>query len=140
MLIEDVRTWYVSLVSRTQTLTPDQSIVATAIPVIVSEFQAFDMVSWVITGYFREYSHIPFSLFPSPPLTLCACGIGSRRTTLTQSHSMRFDPPRRSTPDYHQSQMDVALRYLLVRTRVIDLCRGEKHAGSDRWAGHPGYR
>ncbi|OCF41607.1 major facilitator superfamily transporter [Kwoniella heveanensis CBS 569] len=30
----------------------DQSIVATAIPVIVSDFQAFDQVSWIITGYF----------------------------------------------------------------------------------------
>ncbi|OCF73954.1 major facilitator superfamily transporter [Kwoniella mangroviensis CBS 8886] len=30
----------------------DQSIVSTAIPQIVSEFQAFDQVSWIITGYF----------------------------------------------------------------------------------------
>ncbi|ORY32266.1 major facilitator superfamily domain-containing protein [Naematelia encephala] len=30
----------------------DQSIVATAIPVIVSDFHAFDKVGWVITGYF----------------------------------------------------------------------------------------
>ncbi|ODN92812.1 major facilitator superfamily transporter [Cryptococcus wingfieldii CBS 7118] len=30
----------------------DQSIVSTAIPVIVSDFNAFDQVSWIITGYF----------------------------------------------------------------------------------------
>ncbi|WRT64288.1 uncharacterized protein IL334_001219 [Kwoniella shivajii] len=30
----------------------NQSIVSTAIPQIVSEFQAFDQVSWIITGYF----------------------------------------------------------------------------------------
>ncbi|KAK8866052.1 hypothetical protein IAR55_001203 [Kwoniella newhampshirensis] len=30
----------------------DQSIVSTAIPVIVSEFQAFDQVAWIITAYF----------------------------------------------------------------------------------------
>jgi hypothetical protein len=28
----------------------DQSIVATAIPVLVSDFDAFDQVSWVITA------------------------------------------------------------------------------------------
>lgn len=30
----------------------DQSIVSTAIPVIVSEFQAFDKVAWLVTAYF----------------------------------------------------------------------------------------
>ncbi|OWZ29454.1 major facilitator superfamily transporter [Cryptococcus neoformans AD2-60a] len=30
----------------------DQSIVSTAIPVIVSDFNAFDQVAWIITGYF----------------------------------------------------------------------------------------
>ncbi|WVR06017.1 hypothetical protein IAU60_003045 [Kwoniella sp. DSM 27419] len=30
----------------------DQSIVSTAIPVIVSDFQSFDQVAWIITGYF----------------------------------------------------------------------------------------
>lgn len=30
----------------------DQSIVSTAIPVIVSEYQAFDEVSWLVTAYF----------------------------------------------------------------------------------------
>ncbi|TXT09034.1 hypothetical protein VHUM_02508 [Vanrija humicola] len=34
------------------TLATDQSIVATAIPVIVSEFNAFTMVAWTITAYF----------------------------------------------------------------------------------------
>jgi len=32
----------------------DQSIVSTAIPVIVSDFQAFDQVAWIITAYFCE--------------------------------------------------------------------------------------
>ncbi|EIW70918.1 hypothetical protein TREMEDRAFT_38481 [Tremella mesenterica DSM 1558] len=30
----------------------DQSIVSTAIPVIVSDFNAFDQVAWIVTGYF----------------------------------------------------------------------------------------
>ncbi|KAK4685090.1 MFS transporter, DHA2 family, glioxin efflux transporter, partial [Tremellales sp. Uapishka_1] len=30
----------------------DQSIVASAIPIIVSDFHAFDQVAWVVTGYF----------------------------------------------------------------------------------------
>ena len=30
----------------------DQSIVATALPIIASDFNAFDQVGWVVTGYF----------------------------------------------------------------------------------------
>nr|ODN82466.1 major facilitator superfamily transporter [Cryptococcus depauperatus CBS 7841] len=33
-------------------LVADQSIVSTAIPIIVSDFHAFDQVAWIITGYF----------------------------------------------------------------------------------------
>ena len=33
----------------------DQSIVATAIPVLVSDFNAFEQVPWVITGYVPSF-------------------------------------------------------------------------------------
>jgi len=35
----------------------DQSIVATAIPVLVSDFNAFEQVPWVITGYVHYFHH-----------------------------------------------------------------------------------
>jgi hypothetical protein len=41
----------VRCVTNDQMFALDQSIVATAIPVLVSDFNAFEQVPWVITGY-----------------------------------------------------------------------------------------
>lgn len=40
----------------------DQSIVATAIPIIASRFQAFAEVPWLITAYFVSSPQLP--LYP----------------------------------------------------------------------------
>ena len=46
---------FIGLVATVFLFALDQSIVATAIPVIVSDFKSFDAVGWVITAYFRTY-------------------------------------------------------------------------------------
>lgn len=43
---------FVSLMLAVFMFALDQSIVSTAIPVIVSDFKAFDQVAWIVTGYF----------------------------------------------------------------------------------------
>ena len=37
----------------------DQSIVATAIPRIASQFHALEQVTWIVSAYFRESQNLP---------------------------------------------------------------------------------
>lgn len=54
MLTSDVLAWCVVRLSPAGLVltSPDQSIVATAIPVIVSDFNSFAAVAWLVTAYF----------------------------------------------------------------------------------------
>jgi hypothetical protein len=97
------------------TVALDQNIVATALPVISSYFNALDSVTWIVSAHFLT--------------------VGSKRhfMCLPATHAIYSTPASQLITDdwptaHHRAhKMDLSLRHCTLRNRVRALCRGAEH-------------
>lgn len=99
----------------------DQTIVATALPVLASKFNALDQLTWVVSAYFCKLSSF---------------SDGSIGGSLTMVHSNTSRPHANLRPNPYNcvQQMGIHDLHNAVRNWQLDLRRGTQYQRSHLWS------